>query len=95
MTRPLLCTKCHRQCGVAEDVESCIDWGPAVIDEDGTVRPQYGEAEDGYQEVWNAVRTLRVRAFCANPECGHQWTLRRRLDTTDPRLTTRRDKEPR
>ncbi|MEU9014284.1 hypothetical protein AB0D12_31845 [Streptomyces sp. NPDC048479] len=81
-TRPLACTKCGSQCGVAEDTEGCIDWGPAVIADDGTVRPQYPDAEDGYQAVTAVVRTLRVRAFCVNPECRHQWTLRRRLDTT-------------
>jgi hypothetical protein len=81
-TQPLLCTKCGNQCGVAEDVESCIDWGPAVVDEDGTVRPQYPDAEDGYQEVWNAQTTIRVRAFCVSPSCRHQWTLRRRFDPT-------------
>lgn len=81
--RPLLCTRCGNQCGVAEDVESCIDWGPAVIAEDGTVRPQYPDSKDGYQEVWNAVKTLRTRAFCVNPECRHGWTLRRRFDGGD------------
>ncbi|HEY6115777.1 MAG TPA: hypothetical protein VI172_07440 [Candidatus Dormibacteraeota bacterium] len=81
-SRPLNCTKCGHQCGVAEDVESCIDWGPAVIADDGAVQPQYPRSDDGHQEVWNAVRTLRIRAFCVNPECLHQWTLRRRLDTT-------------
>jgi hypothetical protein len=80
--RPLLCTKCGSQVGVAEDVESCIDWGPAVVTDDGAVRPQYLDASDGYQEVWNAVKTLRVRAFCIKDDCRHQWTLRRRFDTT-------------
>ncbi|WP_328336800.1 hypothetical protein [Streptomyces violaceus] len=82
--RPLLCTKCGSQCGVAEDVESCIDWGPAVIADDGTVQPEYPKAEDGYQEVWNAVKTLRTRAFCINPECRHGWTLRRRFEPVTP-----------
>ncbi|MFF7130022.1 hypothetical protein [Streptomyces sp. NPDC008240] len=77
---PLPCTKCGSQVGIAEDVESCIDWGPAVIGDDGIVRPEYPNAEDGQQEVWNAVKTLRVRAFCISPECHHQWTLRRRFD---------------
>ncbi|GGJ87142.1 hypothetical protein GCM10011583_18360 [Streptomyces camponoticapitis] len=78
--RPLACTRCGQQCGVAEDVESCIDWGPAVVGDDGIVRPQYPDAEDGYQEVWSVVRPLRRRAFCVNPDCRHQWTLRRYFD---------------
>lgn len=83
-TRPLLCPKCGSQVGVAEDVESCIDWGPAVLGDDGTVRPQYPDAEDGYQEVQAAVRTLRIRAFCVAPTCRHQWTLRRRFTSDEP-----------
>jgi hypothetical protein len=81
---PLLCTKCSRQCGIAEDVESCIDWGPAVVDSDGIVRPEYPDAKDGHQEVWNAVKTLRVRAFCIAPDCRHQWTLRRQFEPATP-----------
>lgn len=78
--RPLTCTRCGSQCGVAEDVESCIDWGPAVIDTNGVVRPQHPDPNNGYQDTQNAVATIRHRAFCINPECGHQWTLRRRFD---------------
>ncbi|MFC8065449.1 hypothetical protein [Streptomyces sp. NPDC057293] len=81
-TRPLLCTRCRSQVGVVEDVESCIDWGPAVVDEGGVVQPGYPNAEDNHQEVAPAMRTLRIRAYCVNPECGHQWTIRRRFDTS-------------
>lgn len=81
---PLQCTRCGEPVGVAEDVESCIDWGPAVIGDDGVVRPQHSDAEDGYQEVHNVVRTLRIRACCVNPDCRHQWTIRRRFDSNPP-----------
>lgn len=82
--RPLVCTKCGGQCGVAEDVESCIDWGPAVVDGDGTAYPQYPDPGDNQQEVYSVVRQLRVRAFCLNPACRYQWTLRRRFESLTP-----------
>lgn len=82
--RPLTCTRCGQPVGVAEDVESCIDWGPAVVDDDGTVYPQYPDPEDNQQEVDSVVKQLRVRAFCVNPGCQHQWTLRRRFDSLAP-----------
>lgn len=80
--RALACPRCGSQCSVAEDVESCIDWGPAVVGADGIVRPQHPNPEDGHQDVENAVRTLRCRAYCQNPSCRHQWTLRRAFDPT-------------
>jgi hypothetical protein len=73
-SRPLRCTMCGSQAGVVEDVDGTVDWGLALVDEDGTVRPavQYMEFHQG-----NPVRT---RAVCSSPTCGHQWTLRRRFD---------------
>lgn len=76
--QPLACTRCGSQCGIAEDTEGCVDWGPAVVGEDGVVRPQGSEIEG----ITGVVRVLRVRACCLNPECLHQWTLRRRFDPT-------------
>lgn len=76
-TRPLSCTQCGDQCGIAEDYVSYSDWGPAVINQDGTVRPQDPDGGFGHK---HDPRPIRVRAYC--PSCGHQWTLRRRVDTT-------------
>lgn len=72
----LTCTRCGSWCGIAEDTEGCIDWGLAVIGDDGVVRPQHPDPEG----VTAVVRSLRVRAVCENPECRYQWTLRRRFD---------------
>jgi hypothetical protein len=78
--RPLLCTRCHSPVAVAEDARSLIDWGPAVVDADGVVRPQYPDPADDYQSITYDVDHGRARAVCSNPKCGHQWTLRRRFD---------------
>lgn len=72
----LTCSQCASRCGIAKDVEGCIDWGLAVIDEEGVVRPQHSEPEG----ITAAVRTLRVCAVCDSPECRYQRTLRRRFD---------------
>ncbi|MEV7675063.1 hypothetical protein [Streptomyces sp. NPDC088752] len=78
-TRPLTCTRCGHQCGIAEDVESYSDHGPAVITEAGTVQPQHPEQEHGHK---HDPRPVRTRAYCLDETCGHQWTLRRRFDPT-------------
>lgn len=74
--RPLPCTKCGSPAGVAEDVTGYCDWGLAVVDEQGTVRPaaQHMEFYKG--------DPVRVRAVCSSDGCGHQWTLRRRFEPT-------------
>ncbi|MER6605943.1 hypothetical protein ABT282_08505 [Streptomyces sp. NPDC000927] len=77
--RPLACTQCGQQCGVAEDYESYSDWGPAVIDEHGVVRPQSPDDSGGHK---HDPRPIRARAYC--PTCGYQWTLRRRVDINAP-----------
>lgn len=76
--RPLLCTRCGGRCAVAEDTEGCVDWGLAVVGEDGVVRPEETEPEG----ITAVTRILRTRAVCQNPECEYQWTLRRRFDPT-------------
>jgi hypothetical protein len=75
-TRPLTCIKCGGPCAVAEDLETTADYGPAVIDSDGTVRP----ADPTYTPDKADATPLRARACCTNPACRHQWTLRRRFD---------------
>jgi hypothetical protein len=79
LTRPLACPRCGTQCGIAEDVQTHSDYGPAVIDETGTVRPQDPARQHG---LHHDPRPVRTRACCLNAECGHQWTLRRRFDPT-------------
>jgi hypothetical protein len=76
VSRLLLCTRCGSPAGVAEDFTGHADWGLAVIDDDGTVRPakQHVEIHRG--------EPVRARAVCSNDECGHQWTLRRRFEPT-------------
>lgn len=81
-TRLLTCTRCGSPCAVAEDTRGLIDWGPAVIGADGVVRPQYPDPADEYQTVTHDIGITNTRAVCSNPECGHQWTLRRRFDPT-------------
>ncbi|MFJ8583664.1 hypothetical protein ACIRD2_03250 [Streptomyces sp. NPDC093595] len=81
MTRPLACTRCGHQCGIAEDVESYSDWGPAVIDEEGVAHPQYTDGQGGHKHY---PRTIRLRAYCLSSNCNHQWTLRRRFEPTTP-----------
>lgn len=75
--RPLPCTRCGHPCGVAEDVAGHLDWGIAVVDSNGTVRPAKRHM-DFYKG-----EPIRVRAVCNNPDCGHQWTLRRRFETEE------------
>ena len=74
--RPLTCTRCGAPCGIAEDMEVMADYGLAVVGEDGVVRPAEGLIGVHHEHA----TPLRARACCTNPECGHQWTLRRRFD---------------
>ncbi|WP_327337373.1 hypothetical protein OG384_14830 [Streptomyces sp. NBC_01324] len=75
---PLPCTQCGEPVGIAEDVTGYADWGPAVIDSRGVVRPatQHMEFYKG--------DPIRVRAVCHSEACGHQWTLRRPFEPTAP-----------
>ncbi|WP_157874549.1 hypothetical protein [Streptomyces sp. AcH 505] len=63
---------------MAEDVTGHNDWGLAVVDSDGTVRPAEQHMEFYKGDV------VRIRAVCVNPRCRHQWTLRRRFEPTTP-----------
>jgi hypothetical protein len=72
--RPLLCTQCGQQVSIAEDVSAYADYGEAVIDSDGVVHPAVKSFE------LHADDPIRARAYCTNPDCRHQWTLRRRFD---------------
>lgn len=70
-SRPLLCTRCGSPAGVVEDATALADWGLAVVDDDGNVRPAVQRME------FHRGDPVRTRAVCTNDECGHQWTLRR------------------
>lgn len=72
--RPLLCTHCGSPAGVAEDVSAYVDWGAAVVDPDGVVRPAVKHFE------FFAGDPIQARAVCLNADCGHQWKLRRKFD---------------
>jgi hypothetical protein len=82
--RPLLCTRCGSSVSVAEDTTGYIDWGPAVVGDDGVVRPQYPDPGDEQQTVVSDAGITAARACCSNPECRHQWRLRRRFEAPDP-----------
>ncbi|MGW0780378.1 hypothetical protein [Streptomyces sp. NPDC002913] len=77
-TRPLCCTQCGDPVGIAEDVTGYADWGQAVIDGNGVVRPAVQHME------FFKGDPIRVRAVCRNADCGHQWTLRRQFEPEAP-----------
>ena len=81
--RPLLCTRCGTPVDVAEDTIGVIDWGPAIVGDDGVVRPQYPDPSDERQTVTSDGGITGVRACCTNPECRHQWRLRRRFEAPE------------
>ncbi|MEV7154875.1 hypothetical protein AB0N77_09650 [Streptomyces misionensis] len=78
--RILVCPKCRYPAGIAEDVCGSLDWGFAVIDEHGTVRPADPQQKPPVLSADNAEATGRTRACCSNDDCRHQWTLRRPFD---------------
>lgn len=80
--RVLLCTRCRYPALVVEDVTGQLDWGYAVIDDTGTVRPADKDHRPPVLMSDNSDTTGRPRACCTNTECGHQWRLRRPFDPT-------------
>lgn len=75
--QPLTCTKCGHPVEVVEYVETIVDYGPAVIDERGIVRPvgevdPYGSKQDSEE--------IRAVAVCLDRTCRNRWTLRRKFD---------------
>lgn len=77
--RPLLCTQCGDQVVVVEDTYGHIEWGPAVVDDDGIVRPAYPDPRDDRQTVVDNAGILGFRACCTSDTCGYQWRLRRQF----------------
>jgi hypothetical protein len=59
---------------VAEDVHAYLDWGTAVIDADGVVRPAVKSFE------FFTADPFQARAVCQNADCRYQWKLRRKFD---------------
>lgn len=78
--RRLLCTQCGAPVVVIEDVYGHIEWGPAIIGEDGIVRPEHPDPRDDFQTVVYDGGISGIRACCTNDNCEYQWRLRRRFD---------------
>lgn len=78
--RPLACTRCGAQAAVVDDTRGQIDHGPAVVDPDGTVRPDTAHVEASEYPENTAVLTHQTYAVCTSSDCGHRWRLRRRFD---------------
>lgn len=80
--RRLPCTQCGEQVNVVEVVTGFVNWGAAVVDEDGTVRPAVQHME------FYKGDPIRVRAACSAEGCGHAWTLRRHFEPDAPERGT-------
>lgn len=78
MPRPLTCTRCSGPCEIAEDIAAVLEWGLAVVDDDGVIRLADPEEHPPTVMADNGDAIGRPRACCT--ECGHQWRLRRRFD---------------
>jgi hypothetical protein len=78
--RILLCPKCRCPATVMEDVTGRLDWGHAVIDDTGTIRPADPEQKPPTLMADNCDATGRIRACCPNDDCRHQWHPRRPFD---------------
>ncbi|WP_406417977.1 hypothetical protein [Streptomyces sp. NBC_01614] len=78
--RILLCPKCRYPAAVIEEVTGHLDWGPAVIDDTGTIRPADPDHKPPTLMSDNATATGRIRACCQNDDCQHQWRPRRQFD---------------
>lgn len=73
----LVCIRCGGPVEVVEDVVGYIEWGPAVIDTEGIVRPDEPDRRPRVVAEDNSNPVGRPRACCMNDECGHQWRIRR------------------
>ncbi|GGR70890.1 MULTISPECIES: hypothetical protein [Streptomyces] len=78
--RILTCPRCRYPATIAEDVTGHLDWGHAVIDESGTIRPADPQQKPPTLTADNADATGRIRACCANDDCQHEWRPRRPFD---------------
>lgn len=80
----LACLRCGDPVTIAEDITGYIDWGLAIVDEAGTVRPADPEHTPPPSMSDNSRTVGRPRACCTNRDCGHQWRLRRPFDPNPP-----------
>ena len=78
--RILLCPKCRFAAAVIEEVTGQLDWGYAVIDSHGTIRPADPNRKPPTLMADNATATGRILACCTNELCEHQWRPRRPFD---------------
>lgn len=77
IARVLRCTKCSGPTEVIEYVETIVDYGPAVIDGNGVVRPVVSRDTYGDKEHWLPLRAI---AICLSSNCRYRWVLRRKFD---------------
>ncbi|MDX3575942.1 hypothetical protein [Streptomyces sp. FL07-04A] len=82
--RALTCTRCGAPVIIAEDISGHLDWGLAVIGDDGVVRREEWDCEPRVLMADNSEAVGRPRACCTNPDCRHQWRLRRPFDPAAP-----------
>jgi len=75
---PLACTACGVPVVVVEMVTGYLDWGRAVVCQDGVVRP-VGPV-DPPVVMADSSATTGVYAQCEDRRCDHRWKLRRRFD---------------
>jgi hypothetical protein len=80
--RPLRCPRCRSRAAVFETTVGTLDWGLAEIDEHGIVRP-VTFMDPPYINCENSGITTPYGS-CGDPDCRHQWRLRRRFDPTLP-----------
>jgi uncharacterized protein YbaR (Trm112 family) len=78
--RILTCPVCRHPATIVEDVTGHLDWGFAVIDEDGVIRPADPNHTPPVLMANNAEATGKLRASCDNDDCRHQWRPRRPFD---------------
>lgn len=77
---PLRCPRCRQQAAVVEQVLGRLDWGPAVLDADGAIRPEVRPEQVPAVTADNSTST-GVYGHCDNKACQYEWKLRRRFDS--------------
>ena len=80
--RPLRCPRCDSPCDVVERVTVRLDWGAAVVGQDGIVRPEDPTVTPSYATAENSEGLPVPYGSCSADTCRHQWRLRRRFDPT-------------
>ncbi|MEU4574851.1 hypothetical protein [Nonomuraea sp. NPDC023979] len=65
---------------IVEMVMGWLDWGPAVVGDDGVVRP--ARVMDPPVVMADNSTTAGTYAHCDNESCQHRWRLRRQFAPT-------------